>query len=226
MATHSIAGFRAAKPWTLPASVTSVLLGTQLAGKYTKHFNLQVLFVSMAVVVFTHSAGNLVNSYYDSKKRPYHEGKITPSQAASCVIFTYALAVAAFVYLTRISSTNTNQELVLFVSGVLGSLMFGAGLKSVAAGDVVVFSLFGPLTVLFAYVVQVAGKAVEGAANTGPTPLLIVFYSLPLAFNTEAIIHRYGAIRHDNSKVLKLGKCVVISFQLMFLVYCVQWVIL
>lgn len=192
MAGHTIAGFRASKPWTLPASVTSVLLGTQLAWKYTKLFDLQVLLVSMAVVVFTHSAGNLVNSFYDARRRPYFDRKITPSQAGSCVIFTYALAVGAFIYLTKISSTTTNQEFVLFISGVLGSMLFGAGLKSVAAGDVVVFSVFGPLIVLFAYVVQVAGKSTAMAGNNGATLWQIVIYSLPLAFNTEAIIHRYG----------------------------------
>lgn len=192
MAAHTIAGFRASKPWILPVSVTSVLLGTQLAWKYTKLFDLQTLLVSMAVVVFTHSAGNLLNSYSDARRRPYYDRKITPSQAASCVVFTYGLAVAAFVYLTKVSSTTTNQEIVLFVSGMLGSVLFGAGLKSVAAGDIVIFSVFGPLIVLFAYIVQVTGKSTPLPVERPSVSLWqIVLYSLPLAFNTEAIVHRY-----------------------------------
>ena len=54
----------------------------------------------------------------------------------------------------------------------------GFGLKYVALGELLIFVTFGPVTVLFAYVAQC------GRFTWAP-----LVYSLPLTFNTVAILH-------------------------------------
>ena len=54
----------------------------------------------------------------------------------------------------------------------------GLGLKYIALGDVIVFLTFGPVTVLFAYLTQGGGMSFA--------PLV---YTIPLALNTETILH-------------------------------------
>lgn len=62
----------------------------------------------------------------------------------------------------------------------LGSFLYtgGIGLKYIALGDVIVLIIFGPLSVLFSYLSQ-----------TGKWNLITLVYAIPLALNTEAILH-------------------------------------
>lgn len=65
----------------------------------------------------------------------------------------------------------------------------GIGLKYVALGDVVILITFGPLAVLFAH-----------AAQVGYLSVLPLVYAVPLALNTEAILHSNNTRDMDSDK--------------------------
>lgn len=64
----------------------------------------------------------------------------------------------------------------------------GIGFKYMALGDLIIVITFGPLTVLFAYIAQLG--TLLGDPSAGPLAYLRpLAYALPLALNTEAILH-------------------------------------
>ena len=65
----------------------------------------------------------------------------------------------------------------------------GIGFKYVALGDVVILITFGPLAVMFAHAVQV-----------GYLSVLPLVYAVPLALNTEAILHSNNTRDMDSDK--------------------------
>ncbi len=69
------------------------------------------------------------------------------------------------------------------------TLTAGIGLKYVALGDVVILITFGPLAVMFAHAVQV-----------GYLSVLPLVYAVPLALNTEAILHSNNTRDMDSDK--------------------------
>lgn len=70
---------------------------------------------------------------------------------------------------------------LVFFGGLTGSFLYTGGrfgLKYIAMGDVLILIIFGPLSILFAYMAQ-----------TGSIDLFTLRYAIPLALNTEAILH-------------------------------------
>lgn len=67
--------------------------------------------------------------------------------------------------------------------------LLGIGFKYVALGDVVILITFGPLAVMFAHAVQV-----------GYLSVLPLVYAVPLALNTEAILHSNNTRDMDSDK--------------------------
>jgi len=65
----------------------------------------------------------------------------------------------------------------------------GIGLKYVALGDVVILITFGPLAVMFSHAVQV-----------GYLSVLPLVYAVPLALNTEAILHSNNTRDMDSDR--------------------------
>ena len=61
----------AVRPWSLVVSLTPIILGTLLAFKLQHVFDLPVLICTTLTVICVHSAGNLVNTYYDFKRMIY-----------------------------------------------------------------------------------------------------------------------------------------------------------
>lgn len=62
----------------------------------------------------------------------------------------------------------------------------GIGFKYLALGDLIIIITFGPVSVLFAYIAQIGDKTENNLYEFVLRPLL---YALPLALNTEAILH-------------------------------------
>jgi menadiol prenyltransferase len=63
----------------------------------------------------------------------------------------------------------------------------GIGFKYLALGDLIIIITFGPITVLFAYIAQIGTLTNDNLLyDLVVKPLL---YALPLAMNTEAILH-------------------------------------
>lgn len=181
--------FIAARPWSFSASITSTFLGFLLAWRDTGAINTTQAFFTTATILFIHSAGNLVNTYYDfangfdtedSDDKTLVRKELTPNEVVACVAEFYILGLVSFIVIYLHAHVNNVPLVVLFLIGVLSSFIYtGAiGLKYIASGDILILLTFGFLTTVFAYFVQ-----------TGEVSVSIIGYALPLALNTEAILH-------------------------------------
>ena len=179
----------AVRPWSFSASITSTFLGFSLAWKETRSIDaIQMLFTTITIV-FIHSAGNLVNTYYDfangfdtedSDDKTLVKKELSPSEIAACITELYFLGMVSFLAVYLRADVNTVPLVALFFSGVLSSFIYtgGIGLKYIAFGDVLILLTFGVLTTVFAFFIQ-----------TGEISMKVIGYALPLALNTEAILH-------------------------------------
>ncbi len=181
----------ALRPWTLSASLTPVLLGTVLCYKTHGYLSVTIAVVSTFTVLAVHAAGNLVNTYFDfiqgvdsssagTEDRTLVDRHLKPTQVVNLAAYLYGFGMTGLWILIVLSPAQSEQLAGLFFGGLSSSFLYsgGIGLKYYAVGDVVVIITFGPLAVLFSYVVQ--------CGCFSSAPLLLAF---PLALNTEAIIH-------------------------------------
>lgn len=69
---------------------------------------------------------------------------------------------------------------LVYFGGLSSSFLYtgGVGFKYIALGDVLILTIFGPISVLFAFMSQ-----------TGYVEWSTIYYAIPLALNTEAILH-------------------------------------
>jgi len=75
----------------------------------------------------------------------------------------------------------------------------GIGFKYLALGDLIIILTFGPITVLFAYVSQI-GSVPSDTSFLSEVIMKPLLYAIPLALNTEAILHSNNARDHDEDK--------------------------
>jgi len=183
-----------------------------------------MLFTTFTIV-FIHSAGNLVNTYYDfangvdtedSDDQTLVKKELSPSEMAACIAELYFLGMVSFIAVYLRADVNSFPLVALFFSGVLSSFIYtgGIGLKYIAFGDVLILLTFGVLTTVFAFFTQ-----------TGEISMKVIGYALPLALNTEAILHGNNTrdLESDRSAgavtlAILLGKqyaCVLYCFLLM-----------
>lgn len=178
---------RSLKPWTFPASILSFLLGTSLAWKHDDKFHLLNFVLTGCVILLTHSAGNFVNSFYEAQSRRYFVSPAARTRTLELntqwALWSYLLAGTAFAYLAFISEAEFRQEFGFYATGFLASLLHGGGLKNIVLGDVLACGIFGPVSVIFAYIEQV------GTTNRQLSNAWIATYSIPFILFTEAILH-------------------------------------
>lgn len=190
----------ALRPWSFSASLTAMILGSTLAYKSIGTLNPIVCVASSFAVLFVHGAGNLVNTYYDymkgvdSKKsddRTLVDHQLQPNTVATFGAVLYALGCVGFVVVAAFSPAKMEHIALLYFGGLSSSFLYtgGIGLKYLALGDIVILITFGPLSVMFAFVNQV------GHLNISP-----LLYAIPLALNTEAILHS------NNARDMKVDK--------------------
>lgn len=179
----------ALRPWSFSASMTPVALGCALCYKMTNHFNPLVFILTCITVLAVHSAGNLVNTYYDyikgvdskvSDDRTLVDHLLTPEEVVRLGALSYVVGCLGLTGLVFFCSASLEQLALLFFGGLSGSFLYtgGIALKYYALGDLVIVITFGPLAVLFSYVAQ-----------CGSFSVLPLFYAVPLVLNTEAILH-------------------------------------
>lgn len=179
----------ALRPWSLSASLIPTLLGSALAYKTTSEFGWLNFLVTIFTVVSVHGAGNLVNTYFDylngidgrkSDDRTLVDQLLTLDEVASLGAVLYGAGCAGFVALAALSPAKMEHLALVYFGGLSSSFLYtgGIGLKYIALGDVIVLVIFGPLSVLFAFMAQ-----------TGKVELSCIYYAIPLALNTEAILH-------------------------------------
>ncbi|XP_071946233.1 ubiA prenyltransferase domain-containing protein 1-like [Antedon mediterranea] len=190
----------ALRPWSFSASLTPVFLGSALAYKVTDLWNLHQGFLACMAVLSVHGAGNLVNTYCDFRKgidskrsddRTLVDGILKPNNVATFGAILYAVGCLCLAILVMISPAKLEQIALVFFCGLSGSFLYtgGIGFKYVALGDVIILITFGPLAVMFTFLVQV-----------GHFSLAPLLYAVPLALNTEAILHS------NNTRDMNLDK--------------------
>ena len=194
---HSLSDYLVAlRPWSFPATLTPVALGSMLYYKETNSFNITfvwTLLISCMTALCVHAAGNLVNTYFDYKKgvdsqksddRTLVDHLLEPNAVATMGAVFYCLGCVGFILTVVISPATLEDLALVFFGGLSSSFLYtgGLGLKYIALGDILILLTFGPITVLFTYISQ-----------GGELSLLPLVYAAPLALITEAILHSNNA---------------------------------
>lgn len=182
----------ALRPWSLSVSLMPSLLGCAIAYKLmpqSVEFNWIIVLLILVTVISVHGAGNIVNTYYDyvkgvddrkSDDRTLVDHILTKDEVVSLGVMLYTLGCIGFILLVMISPARIEHLALVYFGGLSSSFLYtgGIGLKYIALGDVLILVIFGPLSVLFAYV-----------SETGYMEWATIYYAIPLALNTEAILH-------------------------------------
>lgn len=103
----------------------------------------------------------------------------------------YMAGCAGFILLAILSPAKMEHLALVYFGGLSSSFLYtgGIGLKYIALGDVIILIIFGPISVLFAYMAQ-----------TGRLEWMTIYYAIPLALNTEAILHSNNTRDAENDK--------------------------
>lgn len=158
------AWFEAARPKTLPASVSPVLLGCALA-YYDGYLTVSITVLCFLVAVFAQIASNFANDYFDYKKgadnedrlgpeRAVAQGWITPKAMLAGTFITLGLACLSGLVLVCL----TDWRLIFVgIAIALCVLAYSAGPFPLAyngLGDICVLLFYGVIPVCFTYYVQ------------------------------------------------------------------------
>lgn len=159
--------FLATRPWSFTMTAISVSVGALMAAM-DGVFSWSLYLLTVAGVIFMHSAANLFNDYYDIlsgvdtcevstaryRPHPLAEGSLTLTEVMIEAIFLFALAAAIGIFL---AVTRGWTILVLAVIGAFAGIFYTAPpfrYKYMALGEISVFLMWGPLMVEGAYFVQ------------------------------------------------------------------------
>ncbi|XP_050295350.1 ubiA prenyltransferase domain-containing protein 1 homolog [Anthonomus grandis grandis] len=181
----------ALRPWSLSASLMPTLLGSTIAYKYpgATDFNYLTLIFTIFTVVSVHGAGNVVNTYFDyvkgidnrkSDDRILVDRILSKDEVVSLGALLYFCGCVGFIAMAAMSPAKMEHLALVYFGGLSSSFLYtgGIGFKYIALGDVLILTIFGPISVLFAFLVQ-----------TGRIEWATIYYAIPLALNTEAILH-------------------------------------
>ncbi|CAH1956510.1 unnamed protein product [Acanthoscelides obtectus] len=181
----------ALRPWSLSGSLMPTLLGSTIAYKCSGNaeFNYITLLLTVLTVVSVHGAGNVVNTYFDyvkgidnrkSDDRILVDHILTKDEVVSLGALLYFAGCVGFILLATISPAKMEHLALVYFGGLSSSFLYtgGIGFKYIALGDVLILIIFGPISVLFAFMSQ-----------TGRLEWATIYYAIPLALNTEAILH-------------------------------------
>lgn len=103
----------------------------------------------------------------------------------------YFAGCVGFILLAALSPAKMEHLAFVYFGGLSSSFLYtgGIGFKYIALGDVLVLTLFGPISVLFAFMSQ-----------TGRVEWATIYYAIPLALNTEAILHSNNTRDSESDK--------------------------
>lgn len=181
----------ALRPWSLSASLVPTLLGAAIAYRTNgfHEFNFLTFLFTIFTVVTVHCAGNVVNTYFDfvkgidnrkSDDRTLVDHILSKDEVVTLGALLYCAGCFGFIFLVYLSPAKLEHLALVYFGGLSSSFLYtgGIGLKYIALGDVLILIIFGPISVLFAYMAQ-----------TGHVEWMTIYYAIPLALNTEAILH-------------------------------------
>ncbi len=179
----------AARPKTLPAALSPVIVGIALAYR-DGALSLLPALAAAAGALLIQIGVNLANDYFDYVKgvdaadragptRVTHSGLIPPAQVKRGMVFTFALAALVGVYLVVVGGWPI---LAIGVASIVSAVAYTGGpwpLGSHGLGDLFVFIFFGLAAVIGTYYVQalrVTSLVVAAAIPMGAlaTAILVV----------------------------------------------------
>lgn len=158
------AWFEAARPKTLPASVSPVLLGCALA-YYDGYSTASITVLCFLVAVFAQIASNFANDYFDYKKGADNEDRLGPERAVAQGWITPKAMLAGTFITLGLACLNglvlvclTDWRLIFVgIAIALCVLAYSAGPFPLAyngLGDICVLLFYGVIPVCFTYYVQ------------------------------------------------------------------------
>lgn len=173
----------AARPWSWTASLVSVLVAHTLT---SPTFFTPSLLRYILIGVFTQTAGNLSNTYFDYRSgcdttkmkggdRTLVDDLLSPPLLLVLSVLSGVAAVLTALPLFAPSNTT------IFAIGIALTYSYTAPplkLKYRAMGDFVIIACFGPLLMQFISLV-----------NTSSIDSTVTLFSIPIALITELILH-------------------------------------
>ncbi|XP_055385836.1 ubiA prenyltransferase domain-containing protein 1 homolog [Condylostylus longicornis] len=192
----------ALRPWSISGSLVPTILGSALAyrSEWSSSFNFIIFLLTILTVVTVHCAGNVVNTYFDfvkgidnrkSDDRTLVDHILTKDEVVSLGAILYMAGCIGFICLAIISPAKMEHLALIYFGGLSSSFLYtgGIGFKYIALGDLAILILFGPLSVLFAFMSQ-----------TGHVDWTTIYFAIPLALNSEAILHSNNTRDAENDK--------------------------
>src|SRR3954452_5718908 len=173
----------AARPRTLPAAISPVLVGTALAG--TEGVFRPFAFVCALIgIVFIQIGTNLSNDYSDARRGADTEdrlgpvrvtagGLMPPKQVLVGTYVAFGIAVGAGAYLIAIAGW---QLLVVGAASILAGVLYTGGPRPYGyegLGELFVFLFFGVVAVVGSYYVQIQHLEWVAFALSVPVGLLV-----------------------------------------------------
>ncbi|WP_435125121.1 1,4-dihydroxy-2-naphthoate polyprenyltransferase [Halobaculum sp. D14] len=187
----------AARPQTMPAAVSPVLVGTGLALR-NDVFALLPALVALLGAVLIQIGTNFANDYYDAVQgadtadregftRVTAGGLIAPSAVKRAMWLTFAAAILVGVYLVAVGGLPI---LVIGLLSVAAGVAYTGGpypLGYHGLGDVFVFLFFGVVAVTGTYYVQAAAELGVGFLTVVPRPELVPLAAVAASLAVAAL---------------------------------------
>jgi 1,4-dihydroxy-2-naphthoate octaprenyltransferase len=185
----------AARPQTLPAAISPILVGTGLA-VHDGVFDLPAALAALVGAILLQIGTNFANDYYDAVKgadtadregftRVTAGGLIEPAAVKRAMYLTFLAAVVVGVYLVVIGGVPI---LIVGLAGIAAGILYTGGPYPYGyhgLGDLFVFVFFGLIAVTGTYYVQAVASAVVSPfpywIPEGTVPLQAVVASLGVA---------------------------------------------
>src|SRR5436190_15929239 len=155
----------AARPRTLPAAISPVLVGTTAAVEHVEHLRVLAFVAALVGSVFIQIGTNLANDYSDAKRgadtadrlgpvRVTSAGLVAPRRVLIATWIAFAVAVGAGIYLATVAGWVI---LVVGAASILAGVLYTGGPRPygyAGLGEVFVFAFFGLVAVNGSYYVQ------------------------------------------------------------------------
>src|SRR5215216_2136683 len=156
----------AARPRTLPAAISPVLVGTAAAVQHVDDIRVGAFVAALVGSIFIQIGTNLANDYSDAKRgadaadrlgpvRVTSSGLVAPRRVLVATWVAFAVAVAAGIYLATVAGWVI---ILVGAASILAGVLYTGGPRPYGyegLGELFVFLFFGLVAVNGSYYVQV-----------------------------------------------------------------------
>src|SRR5436190_9049713 len=155
----------AARPRTLPAAISPVLVGTTAAVEHVEHLRVLAFVAALVGSVFIQIGTNLANDYSDARRgadaadrlgpvRVTSSGLVAPRRVLVATWVAFAIAVGAGIYLATVAGVVI---LIVGAASIAAGVLYTGGPRPYGyegLGELFVFLFFGLVAVNGSYYVQ------------------------------------------------------------------------